>query len=65
LRQKRWAEANAALTTAVEMREKFSLRPGPELADALRNLAIAREKLRLYDDAARLNSRAQMIRGLR
>jgi len=65
LRQKRWAEANTALTTAVEMREKFSLRPGPELADALQNLAIAREKLRLYDDAARLNSRAQMIRGLR
>jgi hypothetical protein len=65
LRQKRWEEANTALTTAVEMREKFSLRPGPELADALQNLAIAREKLRLYDDAARLNSRAQMIRGLR
>ncbi|MEO8593302.1 MAG: tetratricopeptide repeat protein [Candidatus Solibacter sp.] len=65
LKQKRWVEANEALTTAVEMREKFAIQPGPELADALQNLAIAREKLRMFDDAARLNSRAQTIRGYR
>ena len=49
----------------MELREKFAAKPGPELADALQSLAIAREKQRLFDDAARLNARAQMIRGYR
>jgi len=65
LRQKRYTEANEALTAAVELREKFAVRPGPELADALQSLAIAREKLKLFDDAARLNNRAQLIRNYR
>ena len=65
LRQKRYAEANEALTAAVELREKFAVRPGPELADALQSLAIAREKLKLFDDAQRLNNRAQVIRNYR
>ena len=49
----------------MELREKFAVKPGPELADALQNLATAREKQRLFEDAARLNARAQMIRGYR
>jgi tetratricopeptide (TPR) repeat protein len=65
LQQKRYREADEALTSAVELREKFSAKLGPELADALQTLAIAREKLRLFDDAARLNTRAEMIRGYR
>ncbi|HEX7424835.1 MAG TPA: hypothetical protein VF311_13255, partial [Terriglobales bacterium] len=65
LQQKRYREANEALTSAVELREKFSAKPGTELADALQSLAIAREKLRLFDDAARLNTRAEMIRAYR
>ena len=65
LRQKRYREADEALTVAVELREKFAVKPGPELADALQTLAIARQKLSLFDDAARLNSRAQTIRGYR
>ncbi|MEO8372722.1 MAG: tetratricopeptide repeat protein [Candidatus Solibacter sp.] len=65
LKQKRYAEANEALTAAVELREKFAVQPGPELADALQSLAFAREKLKLFDDAARLNSRAQVIRNYR
>jgi len=65
LKQKRYREADEALTIAVELREKFAVKPGPELADALQTLAIARQKLRLFDDAARLNTRAQMIRGYR
>jgi len=65
LKQKRYRDADEALTRAVELREKFAVKPGPELADALQNLATAREKQRLFEDAARLNARAQMIRGYR
>ena len=43
------------------MREKFDVSGGPDLADALRSLAVVREKLKLFDDAARLNSRAQRL----
>jgi tetratricopeptide (TPR) repeat protein len=65
LRQKRYREADEALTSAVELREKFAVNTGPELADSLQSLAVVREKERLFDDAARLNARAQLIRGYR
>jgi len=39
------------------------VKPVPEVADALQSLATLREKQRLFADAARLNARAQMIRG--
>ncbi|MCX6629892.1 MAG: tetratricopeptide repeat protein [Candidatus Solibacter sp.] len=65
LKQRRYREADEALTMAVELREKFAVKQGPELADALQTLALARRGLRLFDDAARLNSRAHMIRGYR
>lgn len=65
LKQKRYREADEALTSAVELREKFAVSTEPELADSLQSLALVREKERRFDDAARLNARAQMIRGYR
>jgi hypothetical protein len=65
LKQKRYTEADQALSRAVELREKFTTHPGPELADVLHLLAVAREKERLYEDAARLNARVETIRGYR
>jgi tetratricopeptide (TPR) repeat protein len=65
LKQKRYREADIALTDAVAMREKAEARPSPELADALQSLAIARQNLRLFDDAARLNTRAREILSFR
>ena len=64
-RQKRYREADEAYSTAIELREKLAVSRGPELADALQSLAEVREKEHLFDDAARLNTRAQMIRGYR
>ena len=63
--QKRYREADEAYSAVIELREKFAVSPGPELADALQSLAEVREKERRFDDAARLKSRAQMIRGYR
>jgi tetratricopeptide (TPR) repeat protein len=63
--RKRYREADEALTAAVEMREKFAVSGGPELADSLQSLAFVRQKERLFDDAARLNERAQTIRTYR
>jgi uncharacterized protein HemY len=65
LRQKRYRDADDAFSAAVELREKLSVSTAPELADVLQSLAFVREKEHLPDDAARLNSRAQMIRGYR
>ena len=65
VRQRRYREADEAYSAAIELREKFAISPGPELADALQGLAEVREKEHLFDDAARLNTRAQTIRGYR
>lgn len=65
LKQKRYLDADSALSDAVALREKFETRPGPELADSLQSLAIARQNLHLFDDAARLNSRARQILSFR
>jgi tetratricopeptide (TPR) repeat protein len=65
VRQKRYREADQAYCAAIELREKLTASRGPELADALQSLAEVREKEHLFDDAARLNTRAQMIRGYR
>ena len=65
LRRKRYREADEAYSAAIELREKFAVSAGPELADSLQSLAVVREKEHLFDDAARLNTRAQLIRGYR
>jgi tetratricopeptide (TPR) repeat protein len=65
LRQKRYRDADTSLSDAVALREKFEIRPGPQLADSLQSLALARQNLRLFDDAARLTTRAQEILSFR
>jgi tetratricopeptide (TPR) repeat protein len=65
LRQRRYTEADHAFTAAIDKREKLTAHPGPELADALQCLAEVREKQHRLEDAARLNTRAEMIRGYR
>jgi tetratricopeptide (TPR) repeat protein len=65
VRQKRYREADEAYSAVIELREKFAVSPGLELAEALQSLAEVREKEHRFDDAARLNTRAQMIRAYR
>jgi tetratricopeptide (TPR) repeat protein len=65
LRQKRYREADEAYSAAIELREKLPASRGPELADALQSLAEVRQKEHKFEDAARLNTRAQMIRAYR
>jgi hypothetical protein len=43
----------------------FAIRGNRSLSVAAAISAIARRKLRLYDDASRLNTRAETIRGYR
>jgi tetratricopeptide (TPR) repeat protein len=61
LKQKRYREADEALTASVALREKFEARPGQQLVESLRLLAFAREKQRLFADAVRLTTRANSI----
>jgi tetratricopeptide (TPR) repeat protein len=65
LRQKRYRDADEAFSAVIALREKVNASTAPELADALQNLAAVREKEHLLEDAARLKSRAQMIRAYR
>jgi tetratricopeptide (TPR) repeat protein len=65
LRQKRYRDADEAFSTAIELREKIGANTSPELADVLQSLAVVRTKENLPEDAARLNSRAELIRGYR
>ena len=65
MKQKRYHDADESLSNAIALREKFDSRPGRELADSLHSLAFAREKQRLFEDAARLNSLAESIRSYR
>jgi tetratricopeptide (TPR) repeat protein len=65
LKQKRYREADEELSQAVALREKFETHPGPQLAESLKGLAVAREKQHLLDDAAKLTDRAAEIRSYR
>jgi tetratricopeptide (TPR) repeat protein len=65
LRQKRYRDADAALTRSLALRESISTRETPELAETLRSLAFARKMLHRDDDAAQLNVRANMILGFK
>jgi tetratricopeptide (TPR) repeat protein len=65
LRQKHYRDAAEAFSAAIEVREKLTAGPDPDLADALQGLAKVREKEHRLDEAARLNSRAETIRGYR
>jgi tetratricopeptide (TPR) repeat protein len=63
--QKRYREADELFTHVVALREKFTPTPGKELATTLQLLASVRQKERLYEDARRLNTRANVILGYR
>lgn len=65
LRQKRYGEADQALTHSVALQRQFLLKPGSELAGTLQALAAVREKERRFDDAANLKGQAQAIRSYR
>ena len=45
VRQKRYREADEAYSAAIELREKFAVSPGSELADALQSLAEVRDQI--------------------
>jgi len=65
IQQKRYRDADELLTHVVSLRENFTASPGPELASTLQLLATVRQKERLFDDAKRLNTRANFILGYR
>jgi len=65
IQQKRYRDADELLTHTVALRENFTASPGVELAGTLQLLATVREKERLFDDAKRLKSRANLILGYR
>jgi tetratricopeptide (TPR) repeat protein len=64
LRQKRYAEADQLLSHSLALQEKYT-HPGLDMAGTVEALAVAREKLRRFDDAARLQKRADMLRSYR
>lgn len=64
-RQKRYAEADMLLSHSLEIQEKYMPRPGPEMVGTIQALAATREKLKLFDDAARLNHRATLLMSYR
>jgi tetratricopeptide (TPR) repeat protein len=61
MRQGKYNEADTLLTHVLDLQEKYLRRPGPELAATLQLLAAVRQKQRRFDDAARLNRRADVI----
>jgi hypothetical protein len=63
LAQKRYREADESLTQSVELREKFSNGPSPELAATIGSLAFARKMLHRDKDAERLAKRAADMTG--
>jgi hypothetical protein len=61
IRQGRFAEADRLLTHVVSTEERYMARPGTDMATALLALSEVRQKERLYEDAARLHRRADLI----
>lgn len=61
LRQKKYVEADAALTHAVSIEEQFPARAGSDLAATLQILAEVREKERRHAEAESLKQRANAI----
>jgi tetratricopeptide (TPR) repeat protein len=65
LRQKKYAEADSLFSEALAMEEKYYSRPGPDMAATMRALAVVKERQRRFEDAERLQRRANMITGYR
>jgi tetratricopeptide (TPR) repeat protein len=64
-KQKRYAEADQLLSHALDLQERDSPRPGPDLVSTIQALAMVRQKLNRPEDATRLNQRATMLMSLR
>ena len=60
-RQKRYAEADELLSHSLALQEKNTPHPGQDMAATMQTLAATREKLRRFDEAARLHKRADML----
>jgi tetratricopeptide (TPR) repeat protein len=65
LKQKRYREADEALTRSVEMALNISPHPGAEVAGILEALATVKEKERQHASAVQLNEHARAIRAYR
>jgi tetratricopeptide (TPR) repeat protein len=65
MRQKRYAEADRLLTTALALEEEYSVQPGSEMAATLQVLAQCRAKEHRVEDASRLKDRATAIEAYR
>ncbi len=65
LRQKKYAQADILFSGALALEEQYYSHPGPDVAATLRALAIVKQKQRQFDDAARLQRRANLITGYR
>jgi tetratricopeptide (TPR) repeat protein len=61
MKQGKYGEADHLFTDALQAQEKSGARPGPETAAVLQKLAQIRQKQRRYEDAARLNQKADNI----
>jgi tetratricopeptide (TPR) repeat protein len=60
-KQKRYAEADVLLSHSLEIQEKYTPHPGPDMVGTIQALAATREKLRRFEDARRLSQRATML----
>jgi tetratricopeptide (TPR) repeat protein len=65
LNQKRYREADKALTRSIELALKSASHPGSEVAGMLEALAIVKEKELQHAAAAKLNEHARAIRAYR
>ena len=60
-KQHKYEEADRLLSDAIGLQERYQHIPGGDLASSLRALAFVRQKERLYEDAARLQKRADAL----
>jgi hypothetical protein len=65
LNQKRYREADKALTRSIELALKSALHPGSEVAGMLEALAVVKEKELQHAAAVQLNEHAREIRAYR
>ncbi len=65
MRQKKYADADRWLTSALSLEEQYLARPGMEMASTLQMLSEVRRKERRFEEAARLEDRAHTIQSYR
>jgi hypothetical protein len=65
MRQKKYADADRWLTSALSLEEQYLARPGIEMASTLQMLSEVRRRERRFEEAARLEDRAHTIQSYR